>query len=237
MKQTVSAKETEWSPFPTRCAGSGWRWVGDWGIGQTQEGFVPRNPTEFLLGFISWPLLKFLLSTSFTCCFPYFVFFVHLSIFAFFPAVSFSLSVLLFDSFLANTVIGPFKKQATFFPFQWDTRGGKVVWCKSFFLNPSTILWIPTLFSKCWSVICGRNSTAFYPCLWHWITALLFWGRGFIYLFVLICSHFCDSQFLFSVVNHTTVWIFMKLSHSFRPEYWHFPNFCHKVEQQVLFPS
>ena len=67
--------------------------------------------------------------------------------------------------------------------------------------------------------------------------SFVIFGGVFVYLFVLICSHFCDSQFLFSVVNHTTVWIFMKLSHSFRPEYWHILSFCHKVEQQVLFPS
>lgn len=59
----------------------------------------------------------------------------------------------------------------------------------------------------------------------------------FVYLFVLICLHFNDSQFLLSVANHTTAWIFMKLSYPFRLEYWHFQIFSHKAEQQVLFPS
>ena len=90
-------------------------WLGDW----ADTGRIcPQEPHRVSPLLISWPILKFLLSTGFTCCFPYFVFFVHLAIFAFFPAISFSLSVLLFDSFLANTVIGPFKKQATFLPFQ-----------------------------------------------------------------------------------------------------------------------
>lgn len=29
----------------------------------------------------------------------------------------------------------------------------------------------------------------------------------------------------------------MKLSHPFKPEYWHWQIFSHKAEQQVLFPS
>lgn len=33
--------------------GDGWVTGGEWGTGQTQEGFVPRSPTEYLLGFIS----------------------------------------------------------------------------------------------------------------------------------------------------------------------------------------
>lgn len=52
------------------------------------------------------------------CCFHYFVFFVHLTIFAFSLPVSFRLSALLLDSFLASTVIGSFKKRITFLPFQ-----------------------------------------------------------------------------------------------------------------------
>lgn len=79
---------------------------------------------------------------------------------------------------------------------------------------------------------------------WHSILSLttalnhsfvFFWV--FVYLFVLICLHFNDSQFLLSVANHTTAWIFMKLSYPFRLEYWHFQIFSHKAEQQVLFPS
>lgn len=222
MKQTVSAKETEWSPFPYKVCRQ-WVGMGGWlGIGQTQEGFVPRNPTEFLLASLV-DLLKFYWAPVLYVVFPTLsCSFVHICFLSCCFLQPFCSSVW----FLSYTVIGPFKKQATFFPFQWDTRGGKVVvWCKSFFFE-----------SKCYSVNSLHFSANAGAYLWPQqhssilslpmaLNHSFVIGR-FIYLFVLICSGFLWDCAFFLQVNTTqqcdSLW---NSSHWFRPEYWHFLNF------------